>query len=512
MAVRIQGPDDIEQRRVSPQRGIVNIEADPMGQVFENLGERGARIAQGLRDTQIESQVLGADMKARSELDQLIRKIETGADPTQFEAQYLEGAQAILNRHGEGMAPDSRRVWERRAAERLSTGVIASRESAQRRMLDDARASVRTLTEEADGIIQNPESDDAQREGALETVRLAVRKAQERGLLGADDGALFVTGVEGRLEQHRRTAGLTASALAATDTIFADNASLDERLEAARQIENPALRVAVENMVMQRQANDNAARNDRMDQAYGHIAAGEAIPPALWQGLSGRDQASIQDYIRHRSRAIAEGAEAPRDRALISDLNVLAVSDPAAFARRDLQEVRGRLGEGAYQALAQEQARIRQGGARSGASEQTLRSALNSGRLQLRAAGYPLTADGGLSADAEDEDAERLIEFQSDLIGLLDRFVEENHRQPNVQEQLGAVQSLLTQHETPGGFLGFGRREFSQTETYVPYTQIPANERTRIEGRLRAGGLAVSRGNVERYYEQERIDRTMGNR
>lgn len=512
MSVRIPGPDDVERARVANTRTVIDAPVDPMGQVFENLGRAGADFAQRLGEQEAESQVLSADLKARAELDALQRKVETGKDPAQFEAQYGQGAGEILTRYGQSMSANARRVWERRSGELLTQGTIAAREAAQRRLVDQARAGVRQVASDAEAIIANPDSSAEARTAALDTVRIAARKAQGRGVLGADDGAMYVTRVEGLNAEAERTIVLTAGAQQATDAIFAEHETFEARLAAARAIQSPALRARVEDEVTQRQARDNAARDEVMDEAYDHIAEGAAIPPALWERLSGRDKVTIQDYRRARNRAVAADQELPRDRRRISDLNVMAADETRRreFLAVDLQAERGRLGETAYGALREEQDRIRNGGERDGATQATLRSALGVGRIYLRRAGMPLTADGNLTADATTDQADEFIAFQEDLVGLLDRFVAENGgRQPNATEQSMAVQNLLAEHGA-GGVMGLGRRTWRTTDTYTPYVQIPQADRERIAARLRAGGFEASRGNVERYYENEQIGARTG--
>lgn len=500
MAVRIPGPDDINASQARNERGVVNIQADPIGQVFENLGERGRQIAGHLHEQQTEGDVLRADLAARQELDALRRKVETGADPTQYETQFQQGAQQILTARGQGMSRDAQALWERRSAELLTDGVLTAREGAQRRMLSDTTASIRRTQEEADRIIQDPESDEATRDRALETVRLSTSKAQERGLLSPDAAAQFVTATEGRLAEVRRTIGLTAAAQTATDAIFAGNETFDDRLAAARAITNPALRERVEDEVVQRQSRDNAARGELLDQAYAHIAAGERVPQELFRQLSGRDQVTLQDYIRERSRSIAAGAEIPRDRALISDLSVEAISNPRVFSRRDLQEVRGRLGEEAYQRLATAQAAMRRGEERAGVTREQAAGAMTMATRQLRAAGYDT------SASANTDDQEQVAAFQEDLIGRLDRFYDENDRAPNATEQMTIIQDLLsTRLVNSGGAFGWGRSEGRLTDFYVPYAQMSEDEVARATAAARQQGLEPTRGNIERVFANARL-------
>jgi len=256
------------------------------------------------------------------------------------------------------------------------------------------------------------------------------------------------------------------------------------------------------------QAAQRQARDALLDRVHEHIARGERIPDELWNRLPGQDKTQIQDYLRTRARSIAEGQGEPRDRALVSDLIVLAGDESRRreFLARDLQIDRPRIGQAAYAQLRTAQDQVRNSGEAFSATSNTIRSAMGVARLQLRAAlGIPLTADGGLAATATDDQEKQFAEFGADLTGLLSRFVDENGRQPNLTEQSAAVQNLLAEHSARGGFMGWGRQTWHSIDTYTPYDQIPAADIQRIVGALRANDEEVSRGNVERYFETERI-------
>lgn len=245
------------------------------------------------------------------------------------------------------------------------------------------------------------------------------------------------------------------------------------------------------------------AEDDVIDQAWTYVASGQRVPRDLWARVPGRSQIDIQNEIRRR----AEGSDRTGNRAMVSDLNVMAIANPGAFSRYDLRSVRGEIGESAYQSLAEEQARIRRGESRAGISREMAQGAMAMASRQLRAAGY------NLSSDASEDDAARVAEFQGDLIGLLDRFVETNNRAPNAQEQLTTIQNLLAERvydPTPGW--GFDRRTSRATDTYTPYSQIPSADREAIVAAMRQDGQPVTRANIERIYELREIRRLRAGR
>lgn len=254
----------------------------------------------------------------------------------------------------------------------------------------------------------------------------------------------------------------------APDMTAQDRAEISSQMRAAR-----------------RQAEDSI-----IDQAWTFVAAGQRVPPDVWARVPGRAQIDIQNEMRRR----AEGGAAVGDRALISDLSVMAVAEPNRFAQTDLRAMRGRLGESAYATLAIAQARLRNGEDRQGLTREQAAGAMSLATRQLRAAGY----DTGENSD----DQEFLSNFQSDLVGLLDRFVEENNRAPTAQEQLVAIQNLLASSSfDPSPGFGFDRREWRATDTYTPFAQIPLADREALAQRLQQEGRQPTRGNIERLYE-----------
>lgn len=501
MAVKIPGPDDVQQRFATNERSVVNVQADPIGSVFENLGERGQQIAQHLRAQQIDTEITSADMGARSDLDKIRREVEQGDDASQYETQFQQRAQQVLAARGATMAPDARAEWQGRSAQLMAAGTIDARESAQRRVMDDAHAGIRRVAEEADGVINSPDATDAQRATAVQTVRDATSRAAGRRLITADQAAEFDTAAQGRYAEYQRTQGLVAATTQATDAIFSAHDSLDDRLAAARGIDNPTLRQNVENAVMQRQARDNEARSELLDEAYTNVAAGHAVPQSLVQRLSGHDQLALQDTIRERNRAIAAGQEEPRDRRMISDLNVMAISEPGRFAQQDLQAVRGRIGETAYQALAVAQARQRRGEEREGVSVGQAQTAMAMASRQLRAAGY------NTSTNANDRDQAQVADFQTDLIGRLDSFAEEHDgRGPNGPEQMAIIQDLLSTHQVlRPGFMGMGATYGRGADFYVPYANMSQEDIARATAALHRSGQPVTQANIERIYQNANL-------
>lgn len=274
MPVRLPGPDDVAQARVQNTREVIDVPVDPMGRVFENLGAAGAEIAQKLIDQRDRNQLVSAETAATQEMDAAMREIEQGADPTQYEQQFRTRAEEIVARQVQqhGMSRSAATAWREHGAALLTRGVIASRESSQRRMLADVQASATSVVAEQQRIIQDPNSSEEAVAAAVERARALLDKST---LLGADDRAAMMQGVINTQAQRQRTTAMNAQVLATTDAIFAAHDSYAERLAAARAIPNAELRMRAEDEVTQRQARDNAALEETAGSVWQDYLNGE---------------------------------------------------------------------------------------------------------------------------------------------------------------------------------------------------------------------------------------------
>lgn len=251
---------------------------------------------------------------------------------------------------------------------------------------------------------------------------------------------------------------------------------------------------------VRRQAEENIT-----DEAWTYVSEGRAIPPELWARVPGRARIDIQDYRRRR----AEGGDGSGDRRLYTDIMDEALSDPEAFGRRDLRAERGALGDRLYLDLRERQERVRNGEGLSGAlDDRFINRAMARAHTQWRIAGLPLTASGEPSADADADDVARYAELRTDFMGLLERFTRDQGREPTEAEINDLARRLTVERRrASNGILGFGRREAVRlSDQYVPYSQIPPQDRARVAALLQEEGLPATPSNIESEYERLRAD------
>lgn len=505
MAVRIPGPDDIERRFAQNGREVVDIPVDPMAGVFANLAERGEAIANRLIEQRDEAAIIAADTASRRELDALMRKLETGADPTAYESQYETGAREILTRNGGALSRRARGVWEQRSAALVTEGVIGAREGAQRRALADVRASIDTVAAEADRTLADSNVSAEAAAAAVENVRLAAEKARERGVLPPDDATAVIERARAGLAEREQRIGLLARTQAAEDAIFAGYESYAERLNAARALADPVLRASVEDAVTQRQNRENAARDESVDAAYGHIAAGEAIPSEVWSQIPGRDQVRIQDYRRARARELASGGAAPRDPERVRALELLALDHPERFARLDISQDQLAIGHEAYVRLRELQNEMR-GGDKGSLAD--MRTGFNVLRDIGRAGLEPYLGDPS-SAPSRAFDAALLSEYQSFRANNQNAEPSPDDAQTMIARAMTSLRRRDYDGErlreaTVSGDRGLERgrvRAPSGVETVVPFNAIDEVTRRGLIAELtRRIGRVPTRGEVQNAY------------
>lgn len=292
MAVRLPGPDDVQRARVQNTSEVIPVPVDPMGRVFDNLGQAGMAIAQRIGEQRDESDIVKAEIQATNRLDQLHREVLTSdTPPEQHEQVFSERARQVLNESAGTMSGNARRAWEARSAQLLNQGVLSAREGAQRRSVERERAGVIEVGSVAEQVLRDPNSSPEVRAAAMANFEVRLRRAGESGLLGADDIAIQRTRMQEINADIERTLGLRAQARAEADRIRTTARTYGERLALARNIENPAERELTEDMLTEDQSRDNAA----LDEVIGTVQQAY---------LNGEDYRALPEYRRMREEPI----------------------------------------------------------------------------------------------------------------------------------------------------------------------------------------------------------------
>lgn len=250
--------------------------------------------------------------------------------------------------------------------------------------------------------------------------------------------------------------------------------------------------------------------DDTIDQAWAYVSDGQRIPPDLWQRVPGRARIDIQNELRRR----AEGGDGGGDRARATDLQVMALSDPRAFARVDLRAERSRLGESAYRQLALAQTQIQ-----NGTEDQTVEQQRTALTALIGTAGEALAPYGfdvSPTERAPQRDRDRANAFRGALLRELQTYQTQHPGQSpsaeDAQVLIGRAVVAMRGNNVPdqlriqnNGARSGNRNGAvpSMGEAVVPYELIPDDLRQGIVQNLqRRLGRVPSRGEVENAYSR----------
>lgn len=234
----------------------------------------------------------------------------------------------------------------------------------------------------------------------------------------------------------------------------------------------------------------------------------DAIPPDMWVKLDPRQQEALTRQFAHNLK----GTDAPENDetfARFYELNREAQSDPAAFKDRDLTLERGKLPTRRLDDLVQLQRSIVKGDAK----EFKITDAMRIAAIPLKQAGFDLT---GKTA----KDTAVLGQFQGALQDWISQYQDQNKKPPSSADVLKHVDDMLiqgrirgeglfgtdkflfpskqvegpasqkgTKGSKPGGTFNFQVAPASRGSFYVPFDDIPADRRERVEKALVARGL-----------------------
>lgn len=110
-----------------------------------------------------------------------------------------------------------------------------------------------------------------------------------------------------------------------------------ERLQEASKIEDPDLREKALQKIREVEGLNKVARAERekaaADQAWQMVGQGQRVPEAVLSQMDGRERVQLQDYLKQRAKAAAEGGNKPvkTDPVVKAELYDLVTRDPEAF-------------------------------------------------------------------------------------------------------------------------------------------------------------------------------------
>lgn len=474
-------------------------EARALGAVSEGLSNV-AEVAAEKQDELAETRARELDNELSRRLRDRLYNTETGYFSTARGRNALDGRaqvegdiDAIVNELA-ASAPDERSrrlfadVGRRRATDALGDVAVYAARQADEYRNTVSEAAIEESISNAIAVYDDP----VQRAAHMDTGVAEIQRLAER--MGWDEQVR-----DNRIRQYQ--SDLNARVIVQLAESDPDRAMAMFQAIAPSMTAEDRAQLGATMRGVRRQAEENIT-----DEAWTYVSEGRAIPAELWARVPGRARIDIQDYRRRRAEGVGDGGAA---RSRYTDIMDEALSNPDAFAHRDLRSERGALGDRLYLELRERQERVRNGEGLSGAlDEQFVNRAYARAATQWRIAGLPLTASGEPSADADADEVAHYAELRTDFLGLLERFTRDQGREPTEAEINDLARRLTVERRrASNGILGFGRREAVRlSDQYVPYSQIPPQDRARVAALLQEEGLPATPSNIESEYERLRAD------
>jgi len=172
-----------------------------MVEVGSKLYEFGAKIQQA----QVDRQVVAASRKTREDLDRAYRDLEQAGDldPTQFEKLYRETSDKIISENAKAVPGGGRAMWEERARNWQSDGVIQSRNLTRTRQLEAARANLINENAAVGKQVGDLSLSEATVEASILGQRGLIDRQVREGFLGKDDGARLIAELDTYLQKDK---------------------------------------------------------------------------------------------------------------------------------------------------------------------------------------------------------------------------------------------------------------------------------------------------------------------
>lgn len=449
-------PEDVD-REYSEVAGEIEktLSTDRQRAAFAKLrGDKGANLDLSIRRHVLkEMQAYEANELQATVTNSTDSAIANALDPRRVQVDLADAVSAI-ERHGPrlGLGPEQIEKQVADVRTRVHIGVI------ERLLATDNTRSAEVYFEEAKGQISGD----------------AVAKVEK---------AL----AEGTLRKQAQEAA---------DKILTKGGTLTEQREAARAIEDPKLRDEVmqriehEDTVRDRVERETAENNSQaaynaVDQR-GRISD---IPPAMWSELSGPTRASLRAY----ARAKAEGIPIQTDYATYYRLMDQAGTNPEAFAKLNLMEVRGKLDDVEFKQIVGLQLSVRSGDTKKAEKD------LNTYRTTSQIVNATIGLDPGTKPSSPEAQAVTRIQT------ILDRQVLAAEQLTGKKVPASDIQGwldqlLLTQIETTKGTGsnwslfpgGTSRDSVTKSLVDIRIADIPKAERTQVEEALRKRGRPVT--------------------
>lgn len=305
-----------------------------------------------------------------------------------------------------------------------------------------------------------------------------------------------------RLEKAVQLGSVRGESQRQADEIITKHQDMKGALDAARKIKDPEVRDATENRIKDHFSTMSAAEENDRKRLYRTAASVlernggnlDAIPPGDWARL---DPAQLH-ALETRSRQIREGVEPVTNWNRYYDLMNLASADGTRqkFMQTDLMQYRHELSDAEFKGMVSMQSQLRQG--------KSVDEALDGYRTRKQVVDDALASIGvDPTPKPNSPHAKRVDLFRRQVDEKVAEFARINGKKPGTLETQEIVDNLLIKGTVPGsGFFGMfqSQKRLYEIETGadldIPYEEIPANERKKIEDALRRNNRAVTPGAV----------------
>lgn len=319
----------------------------------------------------------------------------------------------------------------------------------------------------------------------------------------------------GRLQKALEESGLRKDSQTQSDQIMGSGKSFTDQLEAAKAIDNPKLRDEVvariehNNTVLEKQARD--AETQRVRTVYDIIDQTHnvsAIPTTIWSQMDGSARSAAHAYADRLAKGVAVETDFPTYYALMQK----AAHDPDTFATENLLHYRAKIGDTELKQLTEMQGSIIKGD-RAAADKQSNNFRTHEQIINDSLINYGLDPKAKVDTPQGKANAE-LYRLTAQGVSVVESHLKPGQHATDADIQ-GVVDHILSTHEktpgswwaiVPGSGVPLGRfTNKDQSVINMTAADVPAAQRTIIEGQLRAAGRAVSDATVLEAYQAMRV-------
>lgn len=470
---------------------------------------------------------LGSSDKAAQEIDAYAAEIEAGLkgerQKTAFRKAYygrFNSSMTALARHEAGQKDVYVKTTE---AAYIGNAISDAADGwSDPAIREQARGNILTVIERNSAGL-SPEAQEALKRQHLTGLHQAV--AMRMADVAPQDAMAYLEAhkdeIDGQTETKLRAAlskvDVTKRAQLAADEIVGAHSNITEALEAARSVDDPQLRdqlvTRVKTRFAEREHEARAQERAMVEGVWKHVMQGGALEQVPADVIAALPADKMRAILSYQERKAKGGGKIETDWQAYYGLMREAAENPKAFAKRDLNDFRGVLGDGEFSKLVTAQKGVLgQGQPKDKTAALSSAEARRIADRQLQALGFQT----GTSKKAQ-KDAAKIAPFYEQYEAYLDAFETQFGRMPNSEEALKMVDALtipgtISKPKTFFGYevgtseteaFAFQRRDLGAGEAFAvdDYDRIPTKMRAKIERALEQAKLPITEDAVLNAYK-----------